>query len=111
VPWVKFRYLDGPCLNVNQPAVSLQAPPKKLVCKRRNYVLFAETPAPKGSSYQLTASYALADGQWIHTPEKLSGERDVFNAWRQLNHAWTHTTSRELKRIKHAGHRLRRAVR
>lgn len=111
MPWVKFRYLDGPCLTENDPAVSLQAPPPKLVCKRRSYVLFAETPAPKGAPYQVTASYALADGLFIHTPEKLSGERDVWNAWRQLNHAWTHTTSRELRRIQRASHRLRRAVR
>jgi len=111
VPWVKFRYLDGPCLTVNEPAVSLQAPPAKITCKRRSYELFAETPAPRGAAYDVTASYALAGGQYIHTPEKLSGERDVWNAWRQLNHAWIQTTQRELRRIQRAGHRLRRTVR
>jgi hypothetical protein len=111
VPWVKFRYLDGPCVTVDEPAVSLQNPPPRIVCKRRDYVLFGETPAPRGVSYDVTAAYALDGGEFVHTPEKLAGERDVFNAWRQLNHAWTQTTSRELRRIQRAGHRVRRAVR
>lgn len=109
--WVKYRFLDGPCLGRNEPAVSLQAPPRTLACGKRTYVLFAETPAPARASYDTVASYAVSGGSYDHAPERIKGERDMFRAWSRLHHALNKTSRRELLKARRAGKRIRRAVR
>jgi len=109
--WVKFRFLDGPCLGKDEPAVSLQAPPRTVACGKRTYVLFAQTPAPARASYDTVASYAVSGGSYDHTPEKITGERDLFRSWSRLHHALNRTTRRELLKARGAGRRLRRTVR
>ena len=47
----------------------------------------------------------------VDTPEKIAGQRDVFNAWAQIHRALNHTVPHKVNRIRTAGRRIRRAVR
>jgi hypothetical protein len=111
MPWIAFRYLDGPCLNNHPAPVSLQAPPRTLQCGGRTYVLFAETKASRTASYDLTASYAVSGGSYDHSPERIRHQRDLFRAWARLHRALNHQTVRGQARARAAGRGLRRLVR
>lgn len=111
MPVYQVRYLDGPCVAKTPPPVSLQSPPLTLSCGGRDYKLSFNTPAPPEARYDFVISYAVPGGGFDHTPGKIAGQRDVFNAWAQIHRALNHTVPHKVNRIRTAGRRIRRAVR
>lgn len=55
--------------------------------------------------------YALSGGPYDNSVEQIRQERDVYKAWSKLRSALQRTTPAELRAVRRAGARVRRAVR
>ncbi len=79
-------------------------PPRTLQCQG---VTYTRIPAPSGG----VLWYASRD--WVEAQAEaqgVAGQKDVFRAWHRVMRALHHTARGETNRIRHARHRIRKAV-
>jgi hypothetical protein len=104
MPQARIYFLGGPCDGQGATITYQDKPPRSVVCRGTTYTLNVNS---RGALTYVTAEYQAS----YNASKQVAGQRDVFRAWHRLMHVLAHRTTGERRRVVHARHRIRRAVR
>lgn len=105
------QFLDGPCSNRLRQIEMGDRPEPLLPCGGVIYAYRGTEGQTIGGVFSGQLVYALSGGQYDNSVEQIRRERDVYKAWSKLRSALQRTTPAELRAVRRAGARVRRAVR
>lgn len=107
----QVRFLDGPCSNRIRTVTMTDRPQALITCGGAIYAFRGMEGETLGGTFTGLLVYALSGGPYDPSAQRIAEERDVYRGWSKLRHALTKTTPKELRAVRRAGARVRRAVR